>query len=318
MKVSELPEHGEDFWNACIAEGRSVSTADSYKYSVKLLHEWASENSHEELSRRIIQSFFAHLHTVQARGGNNYEDVKTNRGLSAAYIIHLRTGLRAFFKWAIEEELCEDDMMRSVRRPVIAEQPVPIIPDRELSKIVAACRNGKDGPARAKFASVRDTAMIRVLIDCGLRREELSTLKLDNVDFESRIVTVKGKGRKIRQVPFGTKTYASLRAYLKARSRHPRAESTDRFFISTHGGMTNSGVTYVIDNRCRQAGLSHIHPHQFRHTLAHRWLKEGLDGAALMRIMGWSSPAMLHVYARSGTTERSHHIHRDARLGDRI
>lgn len=319
MHVAEIPELKIDFWHALMADGKSRATADAYCHAVKLVHEWAVEQGHEVLDPRLLHQYFAYLRTVDARGGHNYEHKPTGRKLSPAYIVHLQTGLRSFFRWAYEEEYCEEaDMMRKIRRPKIAEKPIPVLTEKELTAIVDACKAKRTDTGYVRLAAIRDTAMFRLLIDCGVRRMELAEIRLQDIDFDTRLVTITGKGGKVRQVPFGSKTFAALRKYIWFRDRYPKAAGTAKLFVTMHGPMTKEGVSHVIHDRCRKANLGHIHPHQFRHTLAHRWLKEGLDGTALMRIMGWSSPAMLHVYGRSGTTERALHVAREAGLGDKI
>ena len=97
-------------------------------------------------------------------------------------------GLQQFFKWALEEGEIRDDPMARMKPPVITEKAVPILSDGTLKKLLRAC-------AGREFTELRDTAIIRVLIDTGMRREEVASIMLGDLDLDTDSVTVTRKGR---------------------------------------------------------------------------------------------------------------------------
>lgn len=107
-------------------------------------------------------------------------------------------GLHAFYKW-LEDEDEIPHPMRKLKPPAVPEQPVPVIGESQLQRLLAVCA-GKDFEAR------RDTALILLLVDAGPRRSELVGMRLDAVDFEYDVIRVLGKGARERALPFGRKT----------------------------------------------------------------------------------------------------------------
>jgi len=226
-------------------------------------------------------------------------------------------GLRAFFKWAESEgEVTENPMLR-VKPPRVTEQPVPIVSEDELRRLLATC----DGPS---FDDRRDQAILRLFMDTGARRDELAKLRFqpsdpahNDVDLDRGVVRVMGKGGRERLLPLGAKTVRALDRYLRARTDHRDARRPE-LWLGKYGPMTAGGLALTLKKRCREAGISPLHLHQFRHTMAHHWLSAGGQEQDLMRIAGWRDSGMLRRYASSTGTGRAIEAHHRLGLGDRF
>jgi site-specific recombinase XerD len=222
---------------------------------------------------------------------------------------HYRS-LQQLFRWLVEDGEIPASPMERMRPPQVPEQPVDVFTDDELSRLLKAC-------AGNTFENRRDTALLRMLLDTGMRAGELCGLAVEDLDDEQAVAHVLGKGRRGRAVPYGRKTADALRRYLRARAVHPQADLPN-LWLGKKGPLTDSGLRQVLERRAAEAGVEDVHPHRFRHTYAHTWLANGGQEHDLMRLAGWRSPQMVGRYAASAGAERARDAFHRAGLGDRL
>lgn len=282
-----------DFARSLRARNRSVKTIESYLDSGRQLAAFRPGADVATLSRRDIEDYLA--------------DVLSR--LSASTAATRYRALQQLFKWCVEEELIASSPMTGMRPPTIPEKPVPVLTEDAIRALLKACE-GKDMLAR------RDTAIIRLFLEPGgLRLSELTGLTLDDLDLDTDVVLVLGKGRRPRAVPFGAKTGSALTRYLRLR---PAATTRALWLGPRATPMTTSGVGQMLERRAGQAGLGHIHPHQLRHTAASRWLAAGGSEGDAMRLFGWRSREMLGRYGASAADDRARDAARRLALGDQL
>jgi integrase/recombinase XerD len=138
-----------------------------------------------------------------------------------------------------------------------------------------------------------------MLFDTGIRCSELTGLRISDVNLESRLIKVTGKGNKERQVPIGAKVQKALWKYLQFQRPAAATPRYDQVFLTLEGyPIAKDRLETVVERYGQKAAITgvRVSPHTFRHTMAVFFLRNGGDVFSLQRILGHSSLEVLKGY----------------------
>jgi site-specific recombinase XerD len=292
--TSELERLTRSFRRHLRAENLSNRTIETYMEAVEqfLAHLFAEKvPTPDGITREHTDGFIAWLvdHRSAATANNRYR------------------GLHRFIGWLVEEEYLPADPMTKTKAPKVPEQPMPVLPKASLKALLSTCRT-------RSFTDIRDRAILLLLCDIGIRRTELLQLRPSDVFLDEELIEVLGKGGRKRQDLLGRKVIKALDRYEVARSKHPYAHS-EHLWLGRKGPLGPTGLRLMLNRRARQAGISGIHPHLFRHSFAHHYRADGGSEGHLMRLDGWKSRAMMDRYGASGADEQGRARGRPPRCG---
>lgn len=243
---------------------------------------------------------FQHVAAVRAALGERYAARTANKMLSA-----LRGVLKAAWRLG---QMDTDVYMRAVDVDNVtvagvaqAERGTHATAG-ELGALLGACAGDKTK------AGVRDAAIIALGYACGLRRAELAGLTLADFNRDTAALTVRGKRNKTRILPLTNGTLDALSDWLYLRGTEPGPLFL-RFRRGDHavpgGGISAQSIYEMIAQRCEQAGVKTLRPHDLRRTFAGDLLDNGADLATVQQLMGHSSPTTTAGYdRRPGETRR--------------
>lgn len=219
------------------------------------------------------------------------------RGQKPATIRRKLASLRSLFRWLSREHRIAADPARLLRLPKMPKT-VPDVPNAEVTNSLV------DGTMREDLHQphpTRDRLLLELLYGCGLRVSEAVGLNLEDIDHGARWLRIRGKGRKERQTPFGSKAAEALNAWLATR---PAADSTAVFLNHRGGRLTDRGARNIVKFYATYAaGDSSIHPHTLRHAFATHLLSDGADLRAIQELLGHARLSTTQKYTKVSLTD---------------
>jgi integrase/recombinase XerD len=273
----------------------SEKTVDFYSYYLNILLSWCAANSVSsmaDLTPVVLRACLADFGEAHNGGG-----------------VHcLYRCIKALCLWyERESDLPWPNPIRKVAAPKMKRDPIPGVSIDDVRCMIGVCVGYK--------LARRDKALLKFLLDTGLRAGECLALDIDDIDIASGTVQVKnGKGNKDRVAFFGTDTANDLRRYVRARVREQGALWLDQ----SGERLEYAGLRGIIRRRAHACGLKDVpSPHDFRRAFALESLRNGMDLLAVSRLLGHESLEVTKRYL-SLLDEDLHKAHREAAPVDRM
>ena len=299
MKTSvlELGNLIQGFKLSCQTEGLSPKTTEWYisflLRFLRFLEQSGLPTRLDRLNKNHIRQFILHLQQ-EARTPH------TNKPLSGATVQGYVRALKAFFAWAEREEYTPTNLMARIPIPKAETKVITTFNKEQIQSLFNLCLSSNGN-------STRNTVILLLLFDCGLRVSELVGIEMDDINLEEGIIKVrKGKGSKERYVPVGNVAQRFLWKYINTSRPKPIVPHITSLLLNDKGlPLTRNGVQQILRRYGKKAGITgtRCSPHTCRHTFAKNYLMNGGDIFSLQRILGHSSLASVRIYLNLFATD---------------
>lgn len=250
----------------------------------ELLQAFISAKKIEGCSEKTLRYYQSSIEALLRKERKRIGELKTNdirsflaryqeeRGASRVTIDNLRRIFSSFFAWLEDEDYIAKSPVRRIHKVRTESLVKEVISDENMEILRDTCHE------------IRDLAMIDLLASTGMRVGELVKINREDIDFHERQCIVFGKGNKEREVYFNARTKIHLKRYLESRS-----DKNSALFVSLslpYNRLTIGGIESRLHQLGKRAGLSKIHPHKFRRTLATMAIDKGMPIEQVQRLLG--------------------------------
>lgn len=291
-----------DGWELHAAARRlSQNTLNDYRNTFRKFQAFLSEDLLlADVSVEHIQRFMA-----------------TQNGLSKKTLLNYHTGLSALWRWASDENLVQNNIIREVRPPKPEKRAVNPYERDEIKAMLRAAEFSKKWERRGQRATssrlataTRNKALVLILLDTGIRASELSEATMDDLDRRLRRLKVFGKGAKERILPISPGAGKMLWRYLASRPKNDKAAGRPVFVGRNGKGFDRVALLQIIRRIGDRAGVPKANLHRFRHTFAIEFLRNGGNPWALQALLGHESLDMVRRYLAlvQSDVERAHRL----------
>lgn len=230
---------------------------------------------------------------VKPQDLKNFLEWINELGLNARSQARIISGLKAFFKYLILEDIIETDPSNLIESPRLGRKLPEVLSLEEIDRIIAAID-------LSQAEGQRNKAIIETLYSCGLRVSELINLKITNIYFNDGFIRVVGKGDKERLVPIGQKAMKEIRYYFQDRNLQPNIDKSSQniVFLNRRGKqLTRVMIFTIIKILAKKAEIKkNISPHTFRHSFASHLIDGGADLRAVQEMLGHESIITTEIY----------------------
>jgi len=192
--------------------------------------------------------------------------------------------VRSFLRYLTNQGIFQMNAARLIKSPKGAKRLPGVMSERVAAQALAK-------PDLSTPSGLRDLAMLELLYSSGLRRAELASISLNDINLKDGTVRVLGKGNKIRIVPVGEKAIEAVNNYLPARKELGKIQDKQALFLLDNGKRMTPGAVYHIVKKYFRgiADSGKAHPHKLRHSFATHLLDHGAEIRAVQEMLGHSS-----------------------------
>lgn len=270
----------------------SDNTIKSYKQDIDLFLEFTYQNKIDYLNINLdnVRDFIASRLEHDTYRGNKESYRSVKRRISS---------LKKFYNFLCSNEVINSNPFLLIKTPREHNKLPEVLYKNQIEDLLNKNKTRND------VLKDRDQALIELMYSSGLRCNEITNLKFNNIDINNRIMRIIGKGNKERLVPFSKDAQFYLLNYINGLRKDLVVKSInennkDYIFLNSKGNkLTTRGLEYIIKQIQVKNGLDlgfDFHPHVLRHSFATRLLENGADLRVIQELLGHSSINTTQIY----------------------
>ena len=260
----------------------SKNSISAYLHDVKYFENFLK---YENLGVTPLQVEYEHL--------LSFVSSLSHAGVAAISQARMISGLRAFYKYLLMEELLQKDPTQFLELPKLARKLPEVLSLEEINEMISCID-------MSKSMGHRDKAILETLFSCGLRVSELVGLNISEIYFNDEFIKVTGKGNKERLVPIGDAALKAIHIYLEEVRVHMKMQkkNSDTLFLNHLGSsLSRVSIFKLTKVLAQRAGIrKSISPHTFRHSFATCLVEGGADLRAVQQMLGHESITTTEIY----------------------
>lgn len=259
--------------------GNSKETISYYKITLNMFLDYCGRDLDiEDLDVMLFKSYQLYL--------------SDNKSIKRVSIRTYARAVRVFYRYLYFEDLIDININKLKLIKADKEVILPLT-DYEIKLLLSSFELGT-------FLGERDKLICMLMLDCGLRRGEVVSLKLSDIDKRNQTMLINGKGSKQRVVPYGNSVCQQLNKYLSLRGF--RVVHNGELFLSAEREPITGNTIKMLFQRLKiTSGISRIYPHLLRHTFATNYILAGGNLEVLRVLLGHSSISITQIYVHLAT-----------------
>lgn len=281
-----IAEAVQGFYRRCKAEGVSNNTIKTYSYHFyRFVHHLFADKK-EKIENVSTDDIRKYLIGMQDKGYSPHTVADVYRSISC------------FFRWLYTENYIAENPMQRVKKPKIPKEFARTFSHGEIRMMF-------DFWDKSTFYGYRNFFILNVLLGTGIRKAELLQLSIDDIDFDARVLLIRGKGNKQRFVPISKMLMRLMRNYLLKRKTFldDVKMKNDALLVNRFGRrLGKSGLEEIFDKMKKGLKIDkrRLSPHTMRHSFARAFLSNGASLLSLQEVLGHDSIETTRIYVEFG------------------
>jgi integrase/recombinase XerD len=260
----------------------SANSISAYVHDIDKLHEYF-----------LLQNINLPVTEVKERDVLGFLKYLTELGLTAHSQARFLSGIKAFFKYLLLENIITEDPTELLEAPKLPRKLPDVLSFEEILTILEVIDHSTP-------EGTRNRAILEVMYSCGLRVSELINLKISDCHFDDGFIRVIGKGSKMRLIPIGRDAIHYTEIYIHSIRNEVdiKKGSEDILFLNRRGNQLSRVMIFmIIKDLVATAGIHrNVSPHTFRHSFATHLIEGGASLRAVQEMLGHESITTTEIY----------------------